>query len=112
MTAQEQPTPEATRLMQLIRAYSGKAQHFALDDREAALRVDHFAREARAKATEEERTRLGFGEIVMMSEQRGRPGSPPRWSALACGSKRAAIADSEEEARITALVIRALGDKP
>ena len=57
---------------------------------------------------------LGVGEIVMMSEQRNKPGLPPRWCALARGRKEAAIGDTEQEARINALAIPVaakLGDK-
>ncbi len=57
----------------------------------------------RAEGRRAERERLGFGQIVMMSEQRNKPGLPSRWCALARGSKVAAYADSEEEARIAAL---------
>ena len=63
--------------------------------------LDAFAK----AAVEKERERLGFGQIVMMSEQRNRPGLPPRWAALARGRKQAVIADSEDEARIAALAI-------
>lgn len=50
---------------------------------------------------------LGFGEIIMMSEQRNKPGLPPRWCALARGRKGSAFGDTEEEARRNALAVLA-----
>jgi hypothetical protein len=66
---------------------------------DVAHAIEQTEREARAAALDE----LGFGRIVMMSEQRAQPGEPSRWCALARDSKQAVIADSEQEARIRAL---------
>lgn len=103
----EIPSPEALAFAATIPWFD----YIIARDKAFAIALDRFRAVGVEAAVEKERGRLGFGEIVMISEQRNKPGLASRWAALARGRKQASIADSEDEARVAALAIP-VGEQP